>query len=100
MNHCLICIKEIGSHLRSIFHNRNQNRLSSSITKAKHNMSNKHLDSLAMEVVQPNGGLYLDQLDVGVTSTIVVMICRVWDVNAITGRYLSTDFVVSDGRKT
>ncbi|GKB15197.1 DNA helicase PIF1, ATP-dependent, partial [Tanacetum coccineum] len=45
---------------------------------------------------QPKPLLYLDQLDVDVTGTIVVMIGRVWDVNAVTRRYLSTDFVVSD----
>ncbi|GKF81709.1 hypothetical protein Tco_0240311, partial [Tanacetum coccineum] len=42
--------------------------------------------------------LFLDQLEVDVTGTIVVMIGRVWDVNAVTGRYLSTDFVVSDSK--
>ncbi|GKA85114.1 DNA helicase PIF1, ATP-dependent [Tanacetum coccineum] len=42
--------------------------------------------------------LFLDQLEVDVTGTIVVMIGRIWDVNAITGRYLSTDFVVSDSK--
>ncbi|KAL6577819.1 hypothetical protein OROMI_010147 [Orobanche minor] len=26
------------------------------------------------------------------------MICRKWDVNAVTGRYLSTDFLISDGK--
>ncbi|GKC97478.1 probable transcription factor PosF21, partial [Tanacetum coccineum] len=40
----------------------------------------------------------LDELEVDVTGMIVMMIGRVWDVNAITGRYLSTDFVVSDSR--
>ena len=42
--------------------------------------------------------LFLDALDVGVSGTIVVMICRKWDVNARTGRYLSTNFIVSDGK--
>ncbi|GKC06514.1 DNA helicase PIF1, ATP-dependent [Tanacetum coccineum] len=42
--------------------------------------------------------LFLDQLKVYVIGTIVVMIGRIWDVNAITGRYLSTDFVVSDSK--
>ncbi|KAL6569800.1 hypothetical protein OROMI_014314 [Orobanche minor] len=42
--------------------------------------------------------LYLDDLKVDVTGTIVVMICRIWDVNAVSGRYLSTDFVVSDSK--
>ncbi|GKD42126.1 reverse transcriptase domain-containing protein [Tanacetum coccineum] len=40
--------------------------------------------------------LMLDQLELGVTATIVVMICRMWGVNSATGRYLSTDFIVSD----
>nr|GEV44206.1 ATP-dependent DNA helicase PIF1-like [Tanacetum cinerariifolium] len=38
----------------------------------------------------------LDQLDIGVTGTIVVKICRMWDVNSATSRYLSTNFIVSD----
>ncbi|GJV57204.1 reverse transcriptase domain-containing protein [Tanacetum coccineum] len=40
--------------------------------------------------------LMLDQLELGVTGTIVVMICRMWDVNSAIGRYLSTDFIVFD----
>ncbi|GJU47409.1 reverse transcriptase domain-containing protein [Tanacetum coccineum] len=40
--------------------------------------------------------LMLDQLELGVTGTIVVMICRMWDANSATGWYLSTDFIVSD----
>ncbi|GJV10652.1 ATP-dependent DNA helicase PIF1 [Tanacetum coccineum] len=47
---------------------------------------------------QPSSLLFLDQLDVDVSGTIMVMIGRMWDVNAITGRYLSTDFVVSDSK--
>ncbi|GKE37158.1 hypothetical protein Tco_1460563 [Tanacetum coccineum] len=47
---------------------------------------------------QPSSLLFLDQLDVDVSGTIVVMIGRMWDVNAITGRYLSTDFVVSNSK--
>ncbi|GKC70909.1 reverse transcriptase domain-containing protein [Tanacetum coccineum] len=38
----------------------------------------------------------LNQLELGVMGTIVVMICRMWDVNVAAGRYLSTDFIVSD----
>ncbi|GKE78396.1 hypothetical protein Tco_1544516, partial [Tanacetum coccineum] len=38
------------------------------------------------------------QLEVDVTGTIVVMIGRIWDVNAITSCYLSMDFVVSDSK--
>ena len=32
----------------------------------------------------------------GIDGPVVVMICRTWDVHNINGRYLSTDFVVSD----
>ncbi|GJS73259.1 nucleic acid-binding, OB-fold protein [Tanacetum coccineum] len=39
--------------------------------------------------------LFLEQLELGVTGTIVLMFCRMWDVYAATGRYLSTDFVGS-----
>nr|GEU79291.1 retrovirus-related Pol polyprotein from transposon TNT 1-94 [Tanacetum cinerariifolium] len=38
----------------------------------------------------------LNELELGVTGTIVVMTCRMWDVYVATGRYLSTDFFVSD----
>ncbi|GJU09119.1 ATP-dependent DNA helicase PIF1-like protein, partial [Tanacetum coccineum] len=34
----------------------------------------------------------------GVTGTIVLMFCRMWDVYAATARYLSTDFVVCDSK--
>ncbi|GJX39774.1 replication protein A 70 kDa DNA-binding subunit C-like protein [Tanacetum coccineum] len=47
---------------------------------------------------QPKPLLFLDQLEVDVTGTIVVMIGRVWDMNAVIGRYVSTDFVVSDSK--
>nr|GEW99138.1 hypothetical protein [Tanacetum cinerariifolium] len=40
--------------------------------------------------------LMLNQLELGATGTIVVMICRMWDVNSSTRQYLSTDFIVSD----
>nr|GFB46807.1 hypothetical protein [Tanacetum cinerariifolium] len=50
------------------------------------------------ESLQPKPHLFLDQLEVDVTGTIVVMIGRVLDVNAITERYLSTDFVVYDSK--
>ncbi|GKC02290.1 mediator of RNA polymerase II transcription subunit 34 isoform X2 [Tanacetum coccineum] len=47
---------------------------------------------------QPKPLLFLDQLEVDGTGTIVVMIGRVRDVNAVTGRYLSTEFFVSDSK--
>nr|GEW19182.1 hypothetical protein [Tanacetum cinerariifolium] len=37
-------------------------------------------------------------LMVGVAGTIIVMLYRIWDVSAVTGRYLSTNLVVSDAR--
>ncbi|GKG43124.1 hypothetical protein Tco_0479808, partial [Tanacetum coccineum] len=47
------------------------------------------------ESLQSKPHLFLDQLEVDVTGAIVVMIRRLWDVNAITKRYFRTDFVVS-----
>ncbi|KAL6547418.1 hypothetical protein OROMI_023139 [Orobanche minor] len=41
----------------------------------------------------------LDQLKEGYEGPIVVMICRKWDVHTINGRYLSTDFVISDEKE-
>ncbi|GJY88422.1 zinc finger, CCHC-type containing protein [Tanacetum coccineum] len=40
--------------------------------------------------------LFLDELQVGMTETIIVMFYRIWDVSVVTSRYLSTDLVVSD----
>ena len=54
--------------------------------------------SMSIQFAEHNDNLFLEQLDTGVSSTIVVMICRMWDVNTTTGRYLSTDFVVSDAK--
>nr|GEV01688.1 putative zinc finger, CCHC-type [Tanacetum cinerariifolium] len=48
---------------------------------------------------QPSSLLFLDQLDVDVSGPIVVMIGRMWDVSALTRRYLSTDCVVSDSKE-
>ncbi|KAL6522924.1 hypothetical protein OROHE_016771 [Orobanche hederae] len=52
----------------------------------------------SIQFADDNCSLFLEQLDTGVSGTIVVMICRIWDVNATTGRYLSTDFVVCDAK--
>ncbi|GJR91634.1 reverse transcriptase domain-containing protein [Tanacetum coccineum] len=52
--------------------------------------------SSSMSAAQNQTDLLLNQLELGVTGTIVVMICRMWDVHAATGRYLSTDFIVPD----
>ncbi|GJT55212.1 reverse transcriptase domain-containing protein [Tanacetum coccineum] len=52
----------------------------------------------ATETARPPSELYLDELTQGVTGTINVMICRSWDVHTVTGRYVSTDFVMSDAK--
>ncbi|GJU75989.1 ATP-dependent DNA helicase PIF1-like protein [Tanacetum coccineum] len=41
---------------------------------------------------------YLDELELGVTRIIIMMIRHIWDVNVVTGRYLSTDFVLCDAK--
>ncbi|GJT59963.1 hypothetical protein Tco_1003496 [Tanacetum coccineum] len=45
---------------------------------------------------QPRCELYLDELTLGATGVITVMIYHSWDVHTLTGRYVSTDFVMSD----
>ncbi|GJV29348.1 nucleic acid-binding, OB-fold protein [Tanacetum coccineum] len=50
---------------------------------------------MAPETATAEPQLFLDKLDLGVTGTIVLMLCRMWDVYAATGRYLSTDFIGS-----
>nr|GEY62167.1 nucleic acid-binding, OB-fold protein [Tanacetum cinerariifolium] len=52
-----------------------------------------------LKVRQTNMELFLDQLQFDVTGTIMVMIGRKWDVSVVIGRYLSTNFVVSDAKK-
>nr|GEW67408.1 hypothetical protein [Tanacetum cinerariifolium] len=52
--------------------------------------------SRSLSVSRNKPELMLNQLELGATGTIVVMICGTWDVNSSTGRYLSTDFIVSD----
>nr|GEV08316.1 serine-threonine/tyrosine-protein kinase catalytic domain-containing protein [Tanacetum cinerariifolium] len=61
----------------------------------------KHLKAIgrmskSLSVSRNEPELMLNQLELGVTSTIVVVICWTWDVNSSTGRYLSTDFIMSD----
>ena len=47
----------------------------------------------------PNSQMFLDELKLDSTGTIVAMLCRIWDVNASTnGRYLGTEFLVSDAK--
>nr|GEY56048.1 hypothetical protein [Tanacetum cinerariifolium] len=47
---------------------------------------------------QPMCELYLDELTLGVTGVITLMICRSWDVHTLTGRYVITDFGMSDAK--
>nr|GEX85623.1 ATP-dependent DNA helicase PIF1-like [Tanacetum cinerariifolium] len=42
--------------------------------------------------------MYLDEMDLRVTGFMIVMVCRIWDVNAVTGRYLSTYFIICDAK--
>ncbi|KAK9049492.1 hypothetical protein SSX86_031539 [Deinandra increscens subsp. villosa] len=43
-----------------------------------------------------NDGLCFDQLEVGSSMSIVVMVCRSWDSDNVHGRYISTDYIFSD----
>ncbi|GJT08975.1 reverse transcriptase domain-containing protein [Tanacetum coccineum] len=52
----------------------------------------------AVKTARPPSELYLDELIQGLTGTINVMICRTWDVHTVSGRYVSTDFVMSDAK--
>nr|GEY84941.1 hypothetical protein [Tanacetum cinerariifolium] len=42
--------------------------------------------------------LFLDELEVRDTGSMIVMVCRIWDVNDVIRRYLSTYFVISDAK--
>nr|GEW42008.1 hypothetical protein [Tanacetum cinerariifolium] len=45
---------------------------------------------------QPRCELYLDELTLGATGVITVMVYRSWDVHTLTGCYASTYFVIED----
>ncbi|GJY70637.1 hypothetical protein Tco_0474340, partial [Tanacetum coccineum] len=62
------------------------------------NMPNYAKLQTSSEAAQTTTELYLNELTDGATGTIIVMVCRIWDVHTITGRYLSTDFVISDAK--
>ncbi|GJU61121.1 replication protein A 70 kDa DNA-binding subunit C-like protein [Tanacetum coccineum] len=63
---------------------------------ASTSLSTKIADMVAP--LQSNPPLFLDELKVDSTGSIIVMVGRVWDVNATTGRYLSTNSVVSNSK--
>ena len=54
---------------------------------------------MAAHTGNPGSVMYLDELQLDSTGTLVVMLCRIWDINASTnGRYLGTEFLVSDAK--
>ena len=54
---------------------------------------------MAAEIGSPKSEMFLDELKLEASGTIVVMLCRAWDANASTnGRYLGTNFLVSDAK--
>ena len=53
---------------------------------------------MAAEIEGPKAVMFLDELKLDETGTVVVMLCRMWDINAPSGRYLSTDFLVFDAK--
>ena len=61
-----------------------------------HNSIFSNYNSMSKSVKKQIQNQTLDQLTEGDEGPIVVMIYKTWDVHNINGRYLSTDFVVSD----
>ncbi|KAK9080141.1 hypothetical protein SSX86_001816 [Deinandra increscens subsp. villosa] len=43
-----------------------------------------------------NDVLCFDQLHVGSSMSVIIMVCRAWDCNNVNGRYISTDYIFSD----
>ncbi|MFS7965817.1 hypothetical protein Hanom_Chr09g00766631 [Helianthus anomalus] len=40
--------------------------------------------------------MFLSELREGSTGPIMIMVCRKWDVTSVNGRYMSTDYIVTD----
>ncbi|GJX68871.1 hypothetical protein Tco_0304598 [Tanacetum coccineum] len=55
-------------------------------------------ESASAKELKSDSPLFLVKLQVGMTGIIFVMLGRTWDVSVVTGRYLSTNMVVSDVR--
>ena len=55
-------------------------------------------DIMVAEVEGLKAVMFLDELKLDEMGTVIVMLCRMWDINAPSGRYLSTDFLVSDAK--
>nr|GEY76359.1 hypothetical protein [Tanacetum cinerariifolium] len=64
--------------------------ITQSVVERKQDIPDKGLEA--------NSKLFLDQLGLDLTRTIIVMLGMMWYVSAVTSRYLSTDFVVSDAK--
>ncbi|GKB82930.1 replication protein A 70 kDa DNA-binding subunit C-like protein, partial [Tanacetum coccineum] len=56
-------------------------------------LPNNAIVATSSEAGQSKTHLFLNELTDGVTGTIIVMVCSIWDVHAIIGRYLSMDFI-------
>ncbi|KAL6522319.1 hypothetical protein OROHE_016872 [Orobanche hederae] len=54
--------------------------------------------TMSIQPTQSKTPIFLDELDVNVSGPIVAIVFQKWEVNAVTGRYLSTSFLISDGR--
>ena len=54
---------------------------------------------MSMKTGNPSSQMFLDELQLDSSGTIVVMLCRIWDINASSnGRYLGTEFLISDAK--
>ncbi|KAL6524715.1 Replication factor A protein 1 [Orobanche hederae] len=60
--------------------------------------SSRQVPDNAISTNPPNPPLFLDELRVGMSGSITVMVCRMWDVQNVKAKYLSTDFIVSDSK--
>ena len=40
--------------------------------------------------------MFLSELREGSTGPIMIMVCRKWDVTRVNGKYMSTDYIVTD----
>ena len=49
-------------------------------------------------ILQAKSQVFFDQLDLTVIGPIVAMVCIKWNITDAIGRYLSTDFLISDSK--
>nr|GEX85482.1 hypothetical protein [Tanacetum cinerariifolium] len=75
--------------------------MSGKVASSKKNMFVEAVSSkktMSAQAASSSSVLFLDEPQVGVTGTIIMILCRILDVSVVIGRYLSTDLVVSDAR--